>query len=161
MWWEEFLLEHKFRSLVELGAGNGGMSTFLAVQCTARGADFVTVDANFSRIDNPSVLRALGTVFLELDLNRPDSWPGFLARVMMLPRPLVLFCNDGDVREQVRQVASVVHAGDFLVVHGWNYEVYAQDIPPQFSLVWPEGDLMQSIRWFVSKDLGGPVTPLI
>jgi hypothetical protein len=116
--WERLLNAHpELRSLVELGTGEGGFSRYLYLQAEARGLNFSTFD--HVRMDGQRV-----PGFHKLDIfAHPDE---VLARLIS---PTVLFCDNGDKSQEVNLFAPSLQPGDLVVVHDWNTEIAASDVP--------------------------------
>lgn len=146
--WEHFLSRYPVRSLVELGTGQGGMAIFFAVQALARGAAYTTFDRErLYGAPVERVLEQLGAhqVLIEL-FERADFVRGVLA---VQPKPLLLFCDDGDKPREVGTFAPALAQGDYLAVHDWNAEIHPADIPPELeALLGPECDELGSITRF-------------
>lgn len=123
--WECVLEEAgPLRMIVELGTGTGGFSTFLLLQCMARGMGFTTVDQNQMMPEN-RVAQAL-----ELYLHRMvgDLWGSagaMLEDLLGRPtvHPLLLFCDNGDKPRELRTFSGLLQPGDVLAVHDWGTEV--------------------------------------
>lgn len=148
--WEEFLNRNVLRSIVELGTFRGGMSIFLAMQAAARGARFVTMDSNLGQVENLLFLEALGSAVIEMDLFAESSLETVTNILEELPGPRLLFCDNGNKREEVRRFAPLLAEGDFLAVHDWGSEFFESDVPPFLQLVWPDPpEVSDLIRWFL------------
>jgi cephalosporin hydroxylase len=116
--WERLFNAHPgLRSVVELGTGEGGFSRYLLLQAEARGLAFATFDHIHMKTHG---LEA----FHELDIfeNPEEVAAHFLA-------PTVIFCDNGEKAREVAIFGPLLHSGDILVVHDWNTEIFAKDIP--------------------------------
>ncbi len=128
--WECVLQEAgPLRMIVELGTGTGAFSTFLALQCLARGLGFMTVDRSEALPDN-RVGKAI-----DLCLHRVvgDIWGGGGVQVEDLlsreaAHPLLLFCDDGDKPREMRTFGPLLRIGDVLAVHDWGTEVRREHV---------------------------------
>jgi cephalosporin hydroxylase len=111
--WEHLLNWSRPASIVELGTGRGGMALYLATQAQLRGLHFATHD------HAPPLVRvpAIEPFFREGDVLREPE------RVVLDPKPLVLFCDDGDKPREIETFAPRLEAGDLLAVHNWGVEV--------------------------------------
>ena len=127
--WEAFLDAHEIRSLLEFGTWRGGMATFLAFQCHVRGAMFKTADHAGDLLQRRDVLATLGAELLCLDIHT-ESGVAHIAEILKgMPRPLLLFCDNGDKRGEVRKFTGCLRSGDYLAVHDWLSEIGPTDIP--------------------------------
>ena len=125
--WEKFLEQVDAESLIELGTGYCGMSVYLLLQCIQREMDFWTVD-----IKENSRLNYLLSTFLGLREHfiKSDVFNSTVVEdaVRTLPKPLVLFCDNGDKRKEVKLFVPMLSSGDYVVVHDWPAEINADDI---------------------------------
>jgi len=148
--WEEFLNRYPVRSIVELGTFRGGMAIFLALQAGARQVRFVTMDANLDQIENPQLLKALGATVVSANLFEESAVLAMGELLEELPKPVLLFSDNGNKREEVRRFAPLLQVGDYLAIHDWGSEISAADIPPKMDLVWPEPpEASRLTRWFL------------
>jgi len=131
--WEEFLNRHAVRSIVELGTFRGGMAIFLALQAGARQVRFVTMDANLDQIENPQFLGALGATVVRANLLEDSAVLAMGELLEELPKPVLLFCDNGNKREEVRRFAPLLQVGDYLAIHDWGSEISAADIATERS----------------------------
>lgn len=145
--WEEFFNRYPISSLIELGTWKGGMAAFLAVQGLARGFRFTTLDNNGSWQENrETVERLQGTCIV---VNVIDL--AFMTKLISeQPKPLLLFCDNGDKRRELREIASLLEAGDFVAIHDWGSESGSGDIPDTWVyLMQEECEAMHSLtRYF-------------
>lgn len=134
--WERFLNAHPAASVVELGTWTGGFSLFLLLQCLQRGMQFRTVDtAHVSATETViGKLLDLKSHCLTMDILGDDgaNVASVLAR---MPRPLVLFCDNGLKSKEFRTLVPHLHPGDFAVVHDWQTEFGEGDVDPVRELV--------------------------
>jgi cephalosporin hydroxylase len=129
--WEAFLGRYPVASVLELGTWKGGMALFLALQCRARGAAFVTVDRDLGQVEPTELLAYLGAEVLALDLHGGDGEDGVRAILHRLPKPTLLFCDDGDKRMEWRRFVPLLSPGDFAAVHDWDSEFGDADLEPR------------------------------
>lgn len=130
--WEAFLDRHRIASFVELGTWRGGMAVFLAVQCRARGIRFVSVDWDTGQIQRPDLLQDLAAEVLAVDLHSGEGAVRMKDILAALPRPLLLFCDDGDKRLEVSTFGPCLQSGDLLAVHDWLAEIGPEDVPGEY-----------------------------
>jgi len=129
--WEQ-LLDHnpQLKSVIELGTYNGAFSTYLFMQCCARGMQFETIDNNPGIIIASNALRAiakLGAKFITADV-----WDGHTVKYLIdsMPHPLVLFCDDGDKPREFRTFGPLLTKGDIIATHDWTEEFGPDDALP-------------------------------
>jgi hypothetical protein len=108
------------------------MAAFLAVQCLARGARFVTIERSLDVVQHRDLIEKLGAELMELDLFGAEASGKIAALFASLPRPAVLFCDDGDKPREVREFGPLLLESDYLAVHDWGGEIFAADIPDEF-----------------------------
>ena len=117
--WEEFLNRYPVASLIELGTWKGGMAAFLAVQCRARGIQFTTIDHALGQMENREFVEWLGATCLNMDVSQIEPMREYL---MSQPEPRLLFCDNGNKRRELSEIASLLAPGDFVAVHDWGAE---------------------------------------
>jgi len=117
--WDDFLLQAQPRALLELGTASGAFARWLS----ARVEWFKTIDIGRPDPGAPG--------FVQLDLwERPDAVRELIAGA---PRPFVIYCDNGNKPREVDAFASALHVGDFLAVHDLGTEIFAEDIPLNFT----------------------------
>jgi hypothetical protein len=130
--WEEFFNRHSFHGFLELGTWRGGMAAFLATQCKARNMRFATIDSKSHILENREFIEFLGGSCLTFDVFNLELISGV---IQAMPKPLLLFCDDGDKRREVRDIARFLKPGDLVAVHDWNSEIGADDIPARWTSI--------------------------
>ncbi len=127
--WERLLNEQPVRALLEIGTGSGAFSTFLLAQCRARRIRFLSFDILPHSVEN-AVTQALE---LALRLRVGDVWTSGMIEIDTILRtrcchPLLVFCDGGDKRREVRMFAGLLEAGDLLAAHDWGTEIGPGDV---------------------------------
>jgi len=113
-------------ALVELGAWQGGMALFLSFQCHIRGISFATVDVNLEQFQCRQQCEDLGARLFAIDL-LSASGPAALREVLEpMRRPLALFCDNGNKRQEWRSFLPLLAEWGFIAVHDWGHE-FTQD----------------------------------
>lgn len=130
--WETFLSRYPVASILELGTWKGGMAVFLALQCRARGASFTTVDRDLGQVEPQEMLGHLDATILAVDLHGPEGIAQIRAILDGLPKPTLLFCDDGNKRMERRSFVPLLEPGDFAAVHDWNSEFGETDLDPVY-----------------------------
>ncbi len=139
------LLVHDFRTIIELGTHDGGLSTFLALyamtsQMPAKAQDprepslyknqthhkhprtFHTFDNTLRDIPRTNLLMDMGADFVQCDtLADPKVIASIQGLIQRYDRTLVL-CDGGDKRKEVELYGPALKKGDFIMVHDWAYD---------------------------------------
>ena len=114
-----FLGDVQPRGLLELGTASGTFSKWLS----ERVEWFTTLDIGTPDAPTPG--------FMQLDiLGRPDDVRKLIAEA---PRPFVLYCDNGDKQREVEMYGPTLHVGDFMAVHDLGTEVFARNVPDNFT----------------------------
>ena len=120
--WEQLLNANpRIQSIFEIGTKHGGLSLYLRAQVTLREMFFWTCDIQ------PCPQKVLESYFLEGNVLR-NNGEDFREVLAGAPRPLILFCDGGDKRMEVRMFVLFLHSGDIVGVHDWNSEIGATDM---------------------------------
>ena len=152
--WERFLNRHPVYGIVELGTGCGGFTHFLALQAYNRGARFVTVDHKDFLPDRPlTELLGLRERFRLLNIFTVEGHAALEREIATLPRPRLVFCDDGDKPREFREFGQLLEPGDYIAVHDWGTEFQPEDVCGQVEMVMGrECEEMDSMtRWFRIK----------
>ena len=65
------------------------------------------------------------------------------------PAPRLLFCDNGNKRRELSEIASLLAPGDFVAVHDWGSEAGPGDIPAEWArLMVEECEAIQSLTRF-------------
>jgi len=154
--WELFFSQFHIRSMVELGTGQGGMTTFFILQSIQNRFYFDTFDINYpgyqlepvNRLINFDSYFHLGDIF-------DDQKETVIKLLKNRFRPVLLYCDDGIKAKEADIFSPYLVAGDFLVLHDWNTEVSRRDIPhiidPLEELLVEEREQMESLTVFFRK----------
>jgi len=120
--WEQLLnASNRVRTIIEIGTKHGGLSLYLRSQIKFREMFFWTCDIQ------PCPQLELRSNFLRGNVFQ-DNGDDFRAVLYKAPRPLILFCDGGDKRMEVRMFVPFLHSGDIVGVHDWNSEIGAEDM---------------------------------
>ena len=124
--WQEFIIEHKPASFVELGTASGNFTRWLSelVPCVA------TFDRNAPL--SASGLPNAPAGFRECDIFSPDGARLVRTTIAAALRPVVLFCDNGDKPREVLFFDGALERGDFLAVHDYGVEIDSHHIPAPF-----------------------------
>jgi cephalosporin hydroxylase len=129
--WEMFFENYPIRTFVELGTGNGGMSTYFALQCAKRGIDFHTYDHQqwFDYFtDSVSNFLQLPQRYHRIDLFSDEGTQEIDRVIRNSPKPLAIFFDDGNKPREWALFAPATSPGDFCIVHDWEAEFFPKDI---------------------------------
>ena len=122
--WEEFLNHVKdIKSFIELGTGYCGLATFFLLQCIQRCINFRTFDIkDNSRLNLPvAKLIGLREHFVQGDIFASPELVG--DSIKNLPKPLLLFCDNGDKPREFRTFVPMLASGDYVATHDWPSEI--------------------------------------
>jgi|GEM_PF-5515294 len=133
--WEEFLNRYTPAALVELGTWSGGMAAFFGFQGLARGMKVTTIDRNHCLLECGGLLERLGVKTLLMDLLAESAADELASALAGQPRPLMLFCDNGDKPREFRSFAPLLATGDFIAVHDWGSEIREADLEPRVPMV--------------------------
>lgn len=128
--WEEIFNRYPLGSLIELGAWKGGMALFFAMQCRARGIEFLTVDHDEAQVQCLPLIRSLGGRFVAADLFGSEALKLLAHEIATMPKPLLLFCDNGNKKYEMRAFSPFLSDGDYIAVHDWGSESGPEDIQP-------------------------------
>lgn len=126
--WEKFLNKFPIKSLIELGTGYCGMSAFLLLQCIQREAVFGTFDIKRnSRLNLPlHKIINLKNTFFEMDIFAERETIQYT--IENAPKPLLLFCDNGDKPKEFEFFVPSLKSGDYVAVHDWPSEINGDDV---------------------------------
>ena len=125
--WEKFLTDIDFKRIIEIGTYKWGMSLFFFLWCKTKKAQFFTYDIKF--FPATRVVRELGVTkcFQMVDVFEIENE---IANSIQNDGITILFCDGGDKPKELNTFSKYLKRGDFIVVHDWNTEVFAYQVPP-------------------------------
>jgi cephalosporin hydroxylase len=144
--WEFVFSNYHLGSLMELGTWKGGMALYFALQCERRDIACYTFDSHDRTADqwfmDEHVHPTIGDIFNE-------GFGEVAYRIQHAPRPLMLFCDNGDKRREWNTFGPLLQAGDYIAVHDWCSEFFPTDVVgfAVESIFVPEQDRSVT-RWF-------------
>lgn len=124
--WETFLNRcPDIASIVELGTEQCGLSLFLALQAYQRGMEFRTFDHRWDDNLRTPLARLLRLEEHFIRGNLFGETGKELVRLLHggLPRPILLFCDNGDKPRELREFVPHLQVGDYVGVHDWGTEI--------------------------------------
>lgn len=136
--WEAFFDAHPCASVLELGTWQGGMSVFFAVQGLARGMQIISVDRDLGQAEGRVAGEKLGCEYLSVDLHSEGGKLEIQEVIDRLPKPLMLFCDNGHKPGEWRAFVPMLSLGDFAAIHDWGREIHESDLVPSLTMVWGE-----------------------
>lgn len=148
--WERFLNRcPEIASIVELGTEQCGLALFLALQAYQRGMEFRTFDHKRSgNLDTPlSRLLGLGDRFILGNLFGKAGKKLIALLNGGLPRPILLFCDDGNKPREFREFVPHLRVGDYVGVHDWGKEISRADVTIF-------GDSLEPLWWDQWEEMG-------
>lgn len=147
--WEVFFDRARVTSVIELGTFQGGMALFFATQGNARGFTVTTIDSNTDQCKVPDLLRSLGCELLKLDLMGGAAQGEVTALLSRLPKPTMLFCDNGHKPSEWSRFVRLLSPGDFAAVHDWGTEFGPENLDPHpESFLLAESESIQSMTRF-------------
>lgn len=137
--WEKFFNEHRVKSLVELGTGDGGLALFLQTQAAWRSIVYRTFDREQPQADIDGFMQ-VKDIF---------TAPSVREALRLMRRPAVLFCDDGDKPREVATFSPLLEPGDFLIVHDWGVEIDYHHIPRSFEPIHEDWTQLGMLKIFL------------
>lgn len=129
--WEEFFKTYPVKTVLEIGTGHGGLTTYFALQCKQRGMVFHTFDNGhwFDGIDSPvPAMLGIEKSFHFVDVFTDPGKSEIESIIAHSPKPLLIFFDNGNKPREWAMYAGLTNRGDFLAVHDWGTEFSAPDI---------------------------------
>ena len=155
--WEAFLDNHSIASLIELGTWQGGMAMFLSVQGRARGFTVHSIDKPGHEPPCLASLDELKCTFHPIDIFSDDGVRAIADLVTTLPKPLMLFIDNGNKREEWRRFVPFLAPEDYAAVHDWGSEFGDGDrVPRLMPILDSECEQASSLTRFFVVGEGGP-----
>jgi cephalosporin hydroxylase len=139
--WELFFEEQGgLKAVLELGSGGHGLSIIFALHAVTRGFQLYTFDRRrYQSLDWP--LPKLLNLEKQAQVVDLFSEAGAKRVLQLLAKPelhpLLLFCDDGDKPREFATFAPHLRPGDYVGVHDWGLEFYAEDVLPMQGRVEP------------------------
>jgi cephalosporin hydroxylase len=159
--WERVLEQLNPQRIIELGSGNGGFTLYLHMQAIQRGALFTSFDHVVPFTVDLPLGKLLGTYARCI---AGDLWDGPQRTSLVVsqlieesdrsdPRPVILFCDNGNKPLEFRTFAPQLHPGDVIAVHDWDNEFSPLDITDDLKEItepymWSEVEAMGSLTRF-------------
>jgi hypothetical protein len=106
------------------------MAVFLTLQGVARGFTVTTID-NGAHGAPLEKLRELGTNVLSWDLLSEQAVELMSELLLSLPKPTVLFCDNGNKPLEWQRFVPLLKNGDYAVVHDWGSEFHEDNLNPK------------------------------
>lgn len=139
--WEKLLNKHEeLRCIIELGTYNGAFSIYLLLQCLQRQMHFATFDKYaYASISATAVTKALQ---LEAYFHHEDVFKEGKETIRSIlnarsMHPLLLFCDNGNKKQEFKTFAPMLSQGDILGVHDWTEEFGPIDAAPMKHILRP------------------------
>jgi cephalosporin hydroxylase len=129
-----FLAQASPATIIELGTGSGGFSSYLATYAYLSGGYFCSFDTHrktsVSKRPNYRALRlvrALGGRVYHRDIFEPAT-RALIGRIAARPGRTFLYCDNGNKAREAQTFAEALKPGDFLGVHDFNFEIHTKDV---------------------------------
>lgn len=128
--WEEFFNTCRVETFIELGTGNGGMSTYFALQCAHRNILFHTFDHQtwFNFDEGVPKFLNLKSRFHFFDLFSEVGTRAVTELIQAAPKPMAIFFDDGNKPREWKTFAHLTSPGDYCIVHDWGTEFMPEDV---------------------------------
>jgi len=117
MCWEYFFHEAEFKQFIELGSGNGTMSSYYSIMSERIGFEFKTFDIKIPKYFEGPQFYAMD-VFMSKDIVADQ-----------FNHPMCLFCDDGDKPREIKTFLPYLQHGDYMVIHDYGREVSLKSVP--------------------------------
>jgi hypothetical protein len=124
--WEIFLERYKPKSIIELGTGDGEFSKWLLDRIDW----FLTIDHKEPQLE-------LYNYFIKLDILKEKK--EIKKIINSAPKPLVLYCDNGDKPREVELFSPYLTVEDYLATHDYQIEIHRSDVPEKFDLLLNQG----------------------
>lgn len=125
---DQILTRYHFDAVIELGAGNGGITTLFAVHCLRMGASLDAFDLMGE--PNRGLYRKLRQVvpirFHRLNVFDEEAI-NIVIPLLRRGRALV-YCDNGDKPREMKTYAPFMKRGDVIMTHDKNQEIFLEDI---------------------------------
>lgn len=133
--WELFFNHHPCGSIIELGTWQGGMALYLALKARSREMQFVSIDHHDQVGNGRHAIVDLGAKLLTLDLLASEAVEEMRKLIGSLPKPLALFCDNGNKPQEFRLFVPLLSSGDRVIVHDWGTEFTQADVDPPIPMI--------------------------
>lgn len=121
---------------------------YLTLQGLVRGFQFVTIDSTNHGAPREK-LEELGVRVLTMDLFAESAASTLKELFESLPKPLILFCDNGNKPEEWKRYVPLLEAGDYAAVHDWGTEFRKENlIPPARPFMQSECEAVKSMTRF-------------
>jgi len=125
--WEIFFNRYKINSMIELGTGNGGMALYFLLQAMQRGFSFKTWDIRLPK--QILTTRLYITLKFSNHYFQADAFESVEIINASFSSTTLLYCDNGDKPKEVAIFSPYLTNGDYLAVHDWGKEIFAEQIP--------------------------------
>ncbi len=146
--WEEFFNRAGTKSFIELGTFKGGTTVYFQMQGLIRGFSVTSIDSTDHGVPI-ELLTKLGVKLLTVDLLSEATVEPIRELIDSLPKPLALFCDNGNKPVEWNRFFPLLSPGDFATVHDWGTEFHESNLIPNPTLfMQAECELTQSMTRF-------------
>jgi cephalosporin hydroxylase len=123
--------EYKIRTYIEIGVHRGGLASLLLARRIFQ-PDFNYFGIEIDReILDPSLfdVAKLGDEIVIEDFFSEDGHRWFVNRLYGHSAPVLVLCDGGNKRREMKEVTPVLRRGDFMMAHDYKKEFFDEDIP--------------------------------
>jgi hypothetical protein len=117
---DKFFKKEKFKSIIEIGTGNGIFSTYISKNAKEMGASFITYDVKAIAKDIKQQLDELGCIVIRDDINNRREE---IIAMIQKPERCLLLIDGADKTEPVEFFLEFLKKDDILLSHDY----YKQD----------------------------------
>jgi len=116
--------EFNIKNIIELGTLYGGSSVILKDSCP---------DINLYTFDKKDlrhniVKKRKDIIFYKEDILKKDQPSPNVIKLLEYPEPAILFCDNGNKKEEVRTYTKYLKHRDIIGMHDWGTEIFLEDI---------------------------------
>ncbi len=136
--------------IVEIGGGNGGFTTALALHAKMIGASVISYDRQVPDERIAPVARFLGVDFRRID----DLWEivSTVGGVIASTGRTYVLCDGGDKKRELAAFAPYLKTGDVIACHDYDSVHEVDPSTPAHERFWPWGECTQAMAAPVARE---------
>lgn len=120
-WFERFFQEVGAAAVMELGTGNGTLTQFFGLHCPGHVRTYDIGAASITDKHRAEIFARLGITYEQKDLLVIGAISNLLVTYEGR-RPLLVFCDNGNKKQEFLEAAPLLRPGDSIMVHDVNVE---------------------------------------
>lgn len=125
-WFERFFQEIGAEGVIEFGTGNGTLTQYFGLHCPGRVTTYDTGAACINDKLRAEIFTRLSITYKQVDLLADGAIKKILEEYAG-PRPLLVFCDNGNKKQEFLEAAPRLEPGDSILVHDVNVEFHPGD----------------------------------